>query len=282
MDEDKLQLLWHKFPDNIVFRIRQLFEEQHSPDVTLVTEDGIHIGAHKIVLASNSKFLAQILLSNPEDMPMLYLKDVHHDILLHVLEFVYTGKCRVDQDKMIAVFSVGKELQIPHLTPSGNTENDAIVVHPIKEDHVKLEGPAYYSEDLVRYDDADNSLEYEGVLDAKKFQSDKSEGEVKLLTFNLDDGSTIKRQGRGRGQSMTSAERQKKYRIKGGEVFKQRMRVAMRIRRSKMSESAKEALRQENRQNKKASWWARKLTQNETLSKIISIVKVDSKDDIIN
>ena len=53
---DKLCMKWNEFDTNIRKYLRILREDQRLFDVTLVTDDGQHIQAHKIILSAGSHF----------------------------------------------------------------------------------------------------------------------------------------------------------------------------------------------------------------------------------
>ena len=59
--DDKFCLKWNDFETNIRYYFRTLREHHSLFDVTLVTEDGKHIQAHKIILSAGSHFFNDIL-----------------------------------------------------------------------------------------------------------------------------------------------------------------------------------------------------------------------------
>ena len=66
---DKFCLKWNDFDTNIREYFGKLRDDQRSFDVTLVTDDGQHIKAHKIILSAGSHFFSDIFLkSNQTNM----------------------------------------------------------------------------------------------------------------------------------------------------------------------------------------------------------------------
>ena len=55
---------WNEFDTNIRDYFRKIREDQRLFDVTLVTDDGQHIQAHKIILSAGSKFFSDIFLKS--------------------------------------------------------------------------------------------------------------------------------------------------------------------------------------------------------------------------
>ena len=66
---DKWCMKWNEFSTNITEYFRILREDKRLFDVTLVTDDGQHIQAHKIILSAGSHFFSDIFLkSNQTNM----------------------------------------------------------------------------------------------------------------------------------------------------------------------------------------------------------------------
>ena len=61
---EKFCLKWDDFGSNVGEYFRKLREDQRLFDVTLATEDGQEIKAHKIVLSAGSDFFNNIFLRN--------------------------------------------------------------------------------------------------------------------------------------------------------------------------------------------------------------------------
>ena len=83
-----------------------------SSDVTLVCDDKKFLKAHKVILSASSPVLRNILLSNPHPHPVVFLRDVHHDHLVPVLQFMYRGQVNVHNDDMESVLEVASALQV--------------------------------------------------------------------------------------------------------------------------------------------------------------------------
>merc|ERR1719244_1471966 len=73
------------------------------------------IKAHKVVLSSSSEFFKNILTMNRHETPLIYLKDIKHDILNYLLKFIYIGQCELTQDNLDLFLSTGKDLKIEDL-----------------------------------------------------------------------------------------------------------------------------------------------------------------------
>jgi len=84
-------------------------------DVTLATEDGHQVLAHKLILSSSSQFFRDILLRNPHKNPILYLLGIKRKELVQVLKYVYLGETDIEVEEVETFLNVGKQLQIKGL-----------------------------------------------------------------------------------------------------------------------------------------------------------------------
>ena len=51
-----------------------MLEEKDIFDVTLASDDGVQIEAHKVILSASSPFFKEVLKNNKHPNPLLYLK----------------------------------------------------------------------------------------------------------------------------------------------------------------------------------------------------------------
>merc|ERR1719322_599032 len=112
---DKFCLNWNAFEANIRDSFSKLRNDQRFYDVTLVTEDGKHIQAHKIILSTGSHFFNDIFMkSNPKEM-LIYLKGISSAKLEPVIEFLYNGETFITQEEVKVFIDTGKELKVKGL-----------------------------------------------------------------------------------------------------------------------------------------------------------------------
>ena len=77
--------------------IRNLFEEKHFADVTILTEDCVEMKLHQIILAAGSAFFREILTRITQRNPLLYLKGIKEKELRSIVEFIYLGQTEVNK-----------------------------------------------------------------------------------------------------------------------------------------------------------------------------------------
>merc|ERR1719186_2238816 len=83
---EKFCLRWNEFETNIRESFRELREEQNHFDVTLATDDGHQIEAHKIILSAGSNFFSKILRQTKHSSPFIYLKGINRVELEYVID----------------------------------------------------------------------------------------------------------------------------------------------------------------------------------------------------
>ena len=115
MKKEKMTVMWNDFKSRAPNTFKQLWNDKEFADVTLSTVDDCQITVHKVILSSCSEFFKNILLKNPHQNPLLYLKDVKHKYLMMVMQFIYLGECDVVQEDLDQFLNTGKELGIKGL-----------------------------------------------------------------------------------------------------------------------------------------------------------------------
>ena len=136
---ERLCVKWSEFETNIRDYFRKLREEQIVFDVTLATDDGHQIQAHKIVLSAGSTFFRDIFSKSVHTKMLVYLKGIKSKNLKHVGQFLYNGEVYINQEDISEFLETAKELKIIGIE---NEVPDIIHSEPIteviKED--KMEG----------------------------------------------------------------------------------------------------------------------------------------------
>ena len=89
--DGKYDLKWKTFQNHLVGVFKDLGEEGHFSDVTLVSDDQIQTPAHKVVLSACSPVLKTLLVNNPHSHPLLYLRGIKQTELQAILKFMYLG-----------------------------------------------------------------------------------------------------------------------------------------------------------------------------------------------
>ena len=113
---EQFNLKWNDFQINVTSSYMELREDLMFADVTLVCEGNQHIEAHKIILASASKVLKDILVGNKHMKPLLYMRGISFKDMLSVVDFIYHGQVNIDQEDLNDFLALAEDLQLKGLS----------------------------------------------------------------------------------------------------------------------------------------------------------------------
>ena len=121
---ENLCLQWNDFRDSVTNSFRTLKDDKDLTDVTLASEDGHHIEAHKVVLASSSPFFMALLQKSKHPHPLIYMRGLKSNDLTSMLNFLYVGEANVFQEDLDSFLALAEELQLKGLTGTGSGQTD--------------------------------------------------------------------------------------------------------------------------------------------------------------
>ena len=121
--EGKLCLQWNDFQKNITSAFGELKSDKDFTDVTLVSEDGQKIEAHKLVLISSSPFFLNLFKGNKHQHPLLYMRGVKYEDLQAMMDFLYHGEANVNQERLDSFLVLAEELKLKGLKGAQTAEN---------------------------------------------------------------------------------------------------------------------------------------------------------------
>ena len=110
-----MNLSWKDFQASTIRTFQDLQTDEDFTDVTLACKDGKQVKAHKVILCSSSKIFKTILLQNPHQHPLIFLKDVQINVLKSLLQFIYSGNVEIDSDDLASFLVTAYDLQIEGL-----------------------------------------------------------------------------------------------------------------------------------------------------------------------
>ena len=119
---DKFSLKWNDFQENITAAFVILRDDKRFTDVTLVSEDGEPVEAHKVILSASSPFFMNILKLNKHSNPLIYLKGFKAKELHSLIDFMYHGEAGIYQDDLDLFLAKAEELQLKGLTGGGEEQ----------------------------------------------------------------------------------------------------------------------------------------------------------------
>ncbi|KAK6629157.1 hypothetical protein RUM43_002974 [Polyplax serrata] len=125
--DDQFSLKWNNFQSNLATGFHDLLQEEDMVDVTLAAEGKI-LYAHKIILSVCSPYFKDLFKVNPCKHPIVILKDVGHQELADMLDFMYRGEASVRQEDLAAFLKLAETLKVKGL--AGDKEESSSVPPP--------------------------------------------------------------------------------------------------------------------------------------------------------
>merc|ERR1712142_1133057 len=115
MDAEKFCLKWNEFEENIRHSFQALRHQKKLFDVTLATDDGHQIEAHRVILSSGSDFFYDIFTKCAQTNMLVYLKGIPKSELEYIIDFLYYGETFVTQDELNSFLTTAQELKVKGL-----------------------------------------------------------------------------------------------------------------------------------------------------------------------
>ena len=112
---EKFCLKWNDFQANLSKTFSSLRKEQGFHDITLLSDDGEAISAHKVVLSSSSEFFKSVFWKANHSKPMIYLNGVDCKVLSHILDYIYEGEVQLYQEDLDSFLNVAQKFKIKGL-----------------------------------------------------------------------------------------------------------------------------------------------------------------------
>ena len=114
-------ICWNHFETTTRNNFQFYWSHPEFTDVTLTSEEGKEIKAHKIILCNGSTFFHK-LFGNNHDKKYFNINEIHPNITFKELEiivkFIYLGQCEMETSEFESVLSVGRDLGIIGLIES--------------------------------------------------------------------------------------------------------------------------------------------------------------------
>ena len=118
-------LKWNDFNTAVSESFLRLREEKDFFDVTLVTEDGVLIEAHKVILSASSNFFKEILKKMHKKDPFLYLSGMNSTDLNLIMEYIYRGEVTIQREHVDTFLEIAFKLKIEGICQTDwDQEND--------------------------------------------------------------------------------------------------------------------------------------------------------------
>ena len=142
MSDEKYNVGWTDFNHNMLSSLQNLRQQGSFNNVTLVTEDGEKLFAHKFILASTSLYFHDILenLDNPK--VTIFMRKTRGKIMIHISDFLYMGNASLHQDDLEDFMTLAEELKVQGLTKHGNQISpESNIKYDADEEHQNCDDP---------------------------------------------------------------------------------------------------------------------------------------------
>merc|ERR1712127_199317 len=154
---EHFNLAWNQFESCAASTFKTLLTDQSLADITLVSCDGEkQVTAHKVILSACSPFLKRIILKNPHQHPLLYLKGVKFRDLQLIVKFMYLGQIEIGRDCLPEFLAAAKELEVKGLMEADNPVTN--------DDEVRDTMEALEPQTEIAESDSDNEQENKLVM----------------------------------------------------------------------------------------------------------------------
>ena len=134
---EKLCLQWNDFKENVIGSLGNLKDDKDFLDVTLASEDGKQVEAHKVVLVMSSPFFQNLLKRNKHPHPLIYMRGVRSEDLLAIVDFLYHGEVYLCQKYLDSFLALAEELQLKGMM--GNPSSDEPIQTESETPYIKKE-----------------------------------------------------------------------------------------------------------------------------------------------
>ncbi|KAJ9594963.1 hypothetical protein L9F63_013747 [Diploptera punctata] len=117
---------WNSYSSNLQNVFPRLLTSEHFVDITLACE-GQMIKCHKVVLSACSNYFEKLLVQNPCQHPIIFMKDMKHWEIQALVDFMYKGEVNVSQDELNSLLVAAEALQIRGLCGSDQSNQQNLM-----------------------------------------------------------------------------------------------------------------------------------------------------------
>ncbi|KAJ8916485.1 hypothetical protein NQ315_000127 [Exocentrus adspersus] len=159
---------WNSYQSNLQNAFPKLLTSEHFVDVTLACENEM-LKCHKVVLSACSTYFEKLLLDNPCQHPIIFMKDMKFSEMQSLVDFMYKGEVNVTQDDLPSLLKSAEALQIRGLCGSDQLLNPAYFgnlrnVQQTMQQTPKMASPVASSENKPQANQASTNKEGEVVV----------------------------------------------------------------------------------------------------------------------
>ena len=181
MGGEKFSIDWDDFSATSRERFRPLIREAKFSDVTLVSGDGQRIAGHQVILATGCTFFESLLEEEANSKPLIFLRGVEANLLLPLIDFLYTGKAQVAEEVIANFVKLAEDFGVEGLANNCN----------FKQNKSEIEESEREKTDLFDVIDKDTSASLEVVK--KEIHSQNINLPCNICSDTFENKTTLKK-----------------------------------------------------------------------------------------
>ena len=273
-------LEWNDFTETVSDFMASLLDDEDSKDVTIVCSNDIQFRAHKLILSYFSPTLRTLIEESQDSC--VYPHRVSALEMKAIIEFVYLGETKIEQDNVEHLFEVARYLKIKHLTEEVNHCNNEELDQEADDAGGNIDESDNWNDTESEHLDPLNDereVKVQSIrITAERLSNPLSKAALSRWRANLseEEKEVIRKRDRAR---------MRMRRWRGGkdedakQAERERCKLAARERRARMTEDQKRLIRERDRQRKAMK--AMKMSQEEMqreYEKQEEIIKSETKE----
>ena len=144
MTEEKFHLTWppwHSYSDHLKEMMHILKTDDTFTDVTLVSDDGRKIRAHKAVLGASSPIMKDMMTR--KDTNIVGLEGISLEEIDSILQFIYLGEAKLKPDRMEQFLDAAQKLKVKELFKESGMDFEKINTQKFENEQIKKEVVMY-------------------------------------------------------------------------------------------------------------------------------------------
>ena len=215
--QDKFCLKWNDFQENVNAAFQTLREDTHFSDVTLACEDGHNFEAHKVILATTSPLFHNLLRKNKHPHPLIYMRGMKSEDLNAVMDFLYYGEAKIDQENLASFLHIAEELKLKGL--ENNTKQiQPEFQKPLEGNHKPTKTEPFFLESV---DSLDEEIAFNTAIPSDKVgviaitnpsnSGDFEELDTRIKTM-ITQGQTMRKNGKEKNSACSVCGKEGPYR----------------------------------------------------------------------
>ena len=166
--EELVSLKYNNFQEHISSSFGSLRSELDFNDVTLVSEDGQHVEAHRVVLASSSIFFRNLFKRIRHPQAFIYMRGMRSEDLVAMVDFMYLGEVSIHQDNVDNFICIAEELKLKGWQKGPEVIKQETVNESPCTKHISSLEPTTILQDSVQSTDVLDETSGENTVEGKE------------------------------------------------------------------------------------------------------------------